>query len=188
MRGTVTESTTVAVSLWRALVWALIEGRNRYAIPCYHRDEVAQCLGLDRKATQLVRWEYEVDVELPDWGTADYGFLRPAGDTSDIDHVGFAGLFEVNSLQQLIDIDRVIACDNTSELTEFGHHDSGRRASRPQRSPRATAPIWPPFWSPAASTRGDDRLPGRQLRKQGERCHGCKPTSATHSESRSGWR
>ncbi|MBB4743554.1 hypothetical protein BJY16_007013 [Actinoplanes octamycinicus] len=124
-----------SLAVWRALAWALTEGRSRYAIPCYYRDEVAQCLGVDREAMQLIRWEYEVDVELPDWGTADYGFvpartngfLRPAADTWDIDHVGFAGLFEVKSFRRFTDIDRVIAGDNASELTVFALHHSGRR-------------------------------------------------------------
>jgi hypothetical protein len=123
-----------SLAVWRALAWALTAGRSRYAIPCYLRDEVAQCLGVDRKAMQLVRWEYEVDIELPDWGTADYGFvpartngfLRPTEDTWDIDHVGFAGLFEVNSFRQLTDIDRVIAGDTASELTVFALRHPGR--------------------------------------------------------------
>ncbi|MFF0373738.1 hypothetical protein [Actinoplanes missouriensis] len=124
-----------SLAVWRALTWALTAGRSRYVIPCYLRDEVAQCLGVDRSAIQLVRWEYEVDIELPDRETADYGFvpartnsfLRPSEDTWDSDHVGFAGLFELNSFQQLTDIDRMLAGDTCSELTVFALHRSGRR-------------------------------------------------------------
>ncbi|MEU4624679.1 hypothetical protein AB0G04_32495 [Actinoplanes sp. NPDC023801] len=126
-----------SLAVWRALTWALTAGRSRYVIPCYLRDEVAQCLGVDHKAIQLVRWEYEVDIELPDWETADYGFvpartnsfLRPSEDTWDIDHVGFAGLFEVNTFRQLTDIDRVLAGDTCSELTVFALRRAGRRDS-----------------------------------------------------------
>jgi hypothetical protein len=49
-------------------------------------------------------------------------------------------LFEVNSLRQLIDIDRVIACDNTSEFTEFGLHDSGRRDISAAALPQSDRP------------------------------------------------
>ncbi|UQU67577.1 hypothetical protein COUCH_15455 [Couchioplanes caeruleus] len=124
-----------SLAVWRALTWTLTAGRSRYVIPCYLRDEVARCLGIGRKDIQLVRWEYEVDIELPDWEAADYGFvpartnslLSRTEDTWDIDHVGFAGLFEVNSFRQLTDIDRVLAGDTCSELTVFALHHPGRR-------------------------------------------------------------
>ncbi|MFC4069912.1 hypothetical protein [Actinoplanes subglobosus] len=123
------------LAVWRALTWALAEGRSRHVIPSFLRDEVASCLGVDREDMLMVRWEYQVDIELADRGLADYGFvpartsklLRSGPDTWDRDHIGFAGLFEVNRFRQLVDIDRVLAGDNASELTVFGLRDPGRR-------------------------------------------------------------
>jgi hypothetical protein len=74
--------------VWRAFAWALTASRTRLAIPAYYRDDAAQLLGLDRHAVPLIRWEYDVDVEQPEWTADDDGFasgrarvpLRPAPD------------------------------------------------------------------------------------------------------------
>jgi hypothetical protein len=48
-------------AVWRALAWALTEGRSRSVIPGHHRDEVAACLGVDRKAIRLIRQLTDID-------------------------------------------------------------------------------------------------------------------------------
>jgi len=116
-----------ALPVWRALAWALTAGRTRFAIPAYYRDQAAGLLGVDRETVRLVRWEYEVDLEQPDWLTADVGFvparacvpLRPSPDPWERDHAGFAGLFEVGSFQHLTGLDLAVTGDATSELTLF---------------------------------------------------------------------
>ncbi|WP_239090885.1 hypothetical protein [Asanoa iriomotensis] len=116
-----------ALAVWRALAWALTAGMTRFATPAYYRDEAAGLLGVDRETVRLVRWEYEVDLEQPDWLTADVGFvparacvpLRPPPDPWERDHAGFAGLFELAGFQHLTDLDLAISGDATSELTLF---------------------------------------------------------------------
>ena len=123
-----------ALAVWRALAWELTAGRSRFAIPAYYRDEAAHLLCMNREAVQLVRWEYEVDVEQPEWLTADIGFvparacvpLRPASDPWQRDHVGFAGLFELVSYRHLTDLALAVAGDAASEITLFALRDPGR--------------------------------------------------------------
>lgn len=55
-----------ALAVWRALAWEFTAGLSRFVIPTYYRDEAAQLQGIDRAAVQLVRWEYEVDLEQPE--------------------------------------------------------------------------------------------------------------------------
>ncbi|MCZ7423623.1 hypothetical protein O7605_29365 [Verrucosispora sp. WMMA2121] len=123
-----------ALAVWRALAWELTAGRSRSAVPAYYRDEAAQLRGMNREAVQLVRWEYEVDVEQADWLTADIGFvparacvpLRPMLDPWQREHAGFAGLFNVTSFRHLTDLALAVAGDATSEITLFALHDPGR--------------------------------------------------------------
>jgi hypothetical protein len=133
-RHAINNSDGEALAVWRALAWELTAGRSRFAIPAYYRDEAARFLGVDREAVRLVRWEYEVDVEQPEWLTADVGFvparscvpLRPAPDPWQWDHAGFAGLFELASFRHLTDLDLAVAGDASSELTLFALRDPGR--------------------------------------------------------------
>jgi hypothetical protein len=117
-----------------AFAWALTAGRSRYAIPAYYRDQAAQLLGIDREAVQLVRWEYEVDSERSEWPAADVGFvpgracvpMRPWSDQWERDHAGFAGLFELDSLDDLTNLHLAVSFDASSELTLFALSDPGR--------------------------------------------------------------
>ncbi|WP_433788855.1 hypothetical protein [Actinoplanes sp. CA-252034] len=126
-----------ALAVWRALAWALTRGRSRFAIPAYYRDETAQRLGMTREAVRLVRWEYEVNVEEPDWPAADTGFvlaracvpLRPAPDPWQREHAGFAGLFELLSFRHLTDFALTVSGDASSEITMFALRDPGRARS-----------------------------------------------------------
>lgn len=123
-----------ALAVWRALAWELTAGRSRSAIPTYYRDEAAQLREVGREAVQLVRWEYEVDVEQPEWLTADIGFvparacvpLWPAADPWQREHAGFAGLFALASFRHLTDLALAVAGDATSEITLFALRDPGR--------------------------------------------------------------
>jgi hypothetical protein len=133
-RHAVNNSDGEALAVWRALAWAVTAGRSRFVIPTYYRDEAAELLNVDRAAVQLVRWEYEVDVERSEWLTADTGFvparacvpLRPAPTPWQRDHAGFAGLFEVASFRQLTDLDLAVGSDASSELTLFALSRSDR--------------------------------------------------------------
>ncbi|MEV4481611.1 hypothetical protein [Micromonospora coxensis] len=124
-----------ALAVWRALAWALTEGTERHAIPCYYRDEAAGLLGVDRAAIRTVGWEYEVDVERADWPAADRGFvparacvpLRPAPDAWQRAHRARAGLFPLDTFAQLTALELAVAGDAASEITLFGlgpGHDS----------------------------------------------------------------
>lgn len=133
-RYAINNSDGEALAVWRALAWELTAGRSRFAVPAYYRDEAAQLRGMNREAVQLVRWEYEVDVEQPDWLTADIGFvparacvpLRPMLDPWQREHAGFAGLFNVTSFRHLTDLALAVAGDATMEITLFALHDPGR--------------------------------------------------------------
>ncbi len=125
-----------ALAVWRALAWALTGGRRRFAIPTYYRDEAAALLGLDRAATQLIRWEYQIDVEQSEWSDADKGFvpgracvpIRPEPDPWQRAHRGFAGLFRLTAFEQLTALDQVVGFDASSEITLFGVTDTPERA------------------------------------------------------------
>ncbi|MEU5941841.1 hypothetical protein ABZ807_22255 [Micromonospora sp. NPDC047548] len=123
-----------ALAVWRALAWALTAGRSRFAIPTYYRDQAAQCLSVDRQTVQLVRWEYEVDVEQPECLSADVGFvparacvsLWPAPDLWERRHAEFAGLFGLDSFRDFTNLDLAVAGDASSELTLFALSDPAR--------------------------------------------------------------
>ncbi|MFY1652145.1 hypothetical protein ACN27J_14770 [Solwaraspora sp. WMMB762] len=123
-----------ALAVWRAFAWALTAGRSRYAIPAYYRDQAAQLLGIDREAVQLVRWEYEVDSESSEWPAADVGFvpgracvpMRPPPDQWERDHAGFAGLFTLDSFDDLLNLHLAVAGDASSEVTLFALSDPDR--------------------------------------------------------------
>ncbi|MEU8264820.1 hypothetical protein AB0C02_29915 [Micromonospora sp. NPDC048999] len=123
-----------ALAVWRVLAWALTAGRSRFAIPAYYRDEAAQLLGVDRGAVQLVRWEYEVDVEQPEWHTADVGFVParacvsrwPAADRWEHGHAEFAGLFGLGSFRDFTNLDLAVSGDASSEVTLFALSDPAR--------------------------------------------------------------
>ncbi|GIF02156.1 hypothetical protein [Paractinoplanes rishiriensis] len=123
-----------ALAVWRALTWALTTGRSRFAIPNYYRDETARLLGIERESVQLVRWEYEVNVEEPEWLNADIGFvpartavsMRPAPDSWQRDHAAFAGLFELTSFRHLTELALAVGGDATSEISVFALRDPGR--------------------------------------------------------------
>lgn len=125
-----------ALAVWRAFAWALTANRSRYAIPAYYRDEAAQHLGIDREAVQLVRWEYEVDSEHSEWPAADVGFvpgrasvpMRPWSDQWERDHAGFAGLFKLDSFEDLLNLHLAVSFDASSELTLFALSDQDRAA------------------------------------------------------------
>lgn len=133
-RHAINNSDGEALAVWRALAWALTAGRRRLAIPAYYRDQAARFLGVNREAVQLVRWEYKVDVEQPEWPTADIGFvparacvpLRPAAEPWERDHAQFAGLFELTIFRHLTDLDLAISGDASSELTLFALCDPDR--------------------------------------------------------------
>lgn len=123
-----------ALAVWRALTWELTAGRSRFAIPAYYRHEAARLRGMNDEAVRLVRWEYEVDVEQPEWFIADIGFvparacvpLQPAPDPWQREHAGFAGLFNLASFRHLTDLALAVAGDATSEITVFALQDPGR--------------------------------------------------------------
>nr|WP_230582377.1 hypothetical protein [Salinispora tropica] len=121
-----------ALAVWRALAWEFTAGLSRFVIPTYYRDEAAQLQGIDRAAVQLVRWEYEVDLEQPEWLTADIGFVPARAcvpllpDPWQREHAGFAGLFPVASFRHLTDLALAVAGDATSEITIFALQDPDR--------------------------------------------------------------
>ncbi|MGB2570946.1 hypothetical protein ACPFP2_21210 [Micromonospora citrea] len=137
LRHGINNSCGEAPAVWRALAWALTEGTERHAIPCYYRDEAANLLGVDRATIRTVGWEYEVDVERADWPAADRGFvparacvpLRPAPDRWQRDHRERAGLFPLDTFAQLTALELAVGGDAASELTLFGlGGPAGRRS------------------------------------------------------------
>jgi hypothetical protein len=108
--------------------WAITDGTCRSAVPAYYRDEAAQLLGVDRTGIRLVRWEYEVNVELADPVAADVGFvparacvpIRPQPDEWQRLHQGFAGLFALRTFGELTALEHAVRGDASSEITLFG--------------------------------------------------------------------
>jgi hypothetical protein len=145
-RHAINNSDGEALAVWRALAWALTAGSSRLAIPAYYRDDAAALLGIDRATMSLVRWEYEVDVERNQWSDADHGFV-PAracvpvrADPWQLDHAGFAGLFEVTEFRQFTALDRAVGFDTSSQLTLFGIGQPGRTDGLRRALNRANRP------------------------------------------------
>ncbi|GAA1810392.1 hypothetical protein GCM10009682_35050 [Luedemannella flava] len=134
-----------ALAVWRALAWALTEGRQRRATPSYYREKAALLLGVDRAAVPLVLWEYKVDAERDTWADADIGFvparscvrLQPPPDPWEREHADFAGLFALTEFRQLTALDVAVSFDLSSEVTLFGVAD-------PQRLQTALAGVMRP--------------------------------------------
>ena len=115
-----------AEALWRALAWHVTAGTRRSAIPAWDRDGAARCLDVPRSEISLVHWEYEVSVEESDLAVADRGF-RPArscvpgnADAWHRAHDDKAGLFSLETLDQLTELELAVAFAQSSEINLFG--------------------------------------------------------------------
>lgn len=115
--------------LWRAVAWAITRtAATRWAIPCWHRDFTAMQLGVSREHATLVDWEYEVLIHPDDEGRVDLGFvpartglsIRPAPDDWERAHEHEAGLFRLNSFEDLTHLEHGTSNDAESEITIFG--------------------------------------------------------------------
>ncbi len=126
----------------RMLAWAITSGRMRAVMPHYHRDEAAKALGWPVEIPDLVRWEY--DFEAFEYGVQerDRGFVpgrstgpisrrgTPAWASPSAEDHGEAGLFELDTLEQLHTLSVVLEGDPGSALSVYGLDPSAGRYSR----------------------------------------------------------
>ncbi len=121
----------------RLLAWALTEGRDRAVIPSYYRDEAARELGRSAESTDFVRWQYEVGCDYRDPARGDIGFvegragvpIRPKPTEFQAAHAGEAGVFRIDSFEQLTKVHLAVSGDASSEVSVFGLHASQERFS-----------------------------------------------------------
>lgn len=124
-----------ALFLWHAITWAVTDGLDRVVCPGWYRDQAAQALGLDRSRVPAVRWEYHVDTYEGPVADADRGFrpaqssypLRPANDPWAMAHRYEAALLPVDTLDDVVAVQRCLLGDASSELTLWGMRP-GRQA------------------------------------------------------------
>lgn len=143
MRHAVNNNNTEEVAVYLGLIWRLTEGRSRHAIPCYYRDDAGRAMG---KGCLFVAWEYEVDAEEPDPDLRDKGFvparsvvpIRPEPTAYESEHRSQAGLFRVESYDDLVAVTRATLGDASAEVSVFAlaedrrdHLVEGLRGRRP---------------------------------------------------------
>jgi hypothetical protein len=131
MRHAVNNNNTEEVAVYLGLIWQLTEGRSRYAIPCYYRDDATRALG---KGCLFVAWEYEVDAEEPDGDQRDKGFvparacvpIRPEPTAYEWEHRAQAGLFRIDTYRELVCLTRATLGDASAEVCVFAVSDDRR--------------------------------------------------------------
>ncbi|MBN6054086.1 hypothetical protein JYK22_19250, partial [Nonomuraea sp. RK-328] len=114
-------------------VWAFTAGRHRYAVPDGERDQTIH--HLSRRDFDLIRWEYEIDAEQPDWPGRDHGFVAahnvlPMGGAATAwqrAHQHEAGLFPVRDLRQLTDLTLCTLSDSEGNVNLYGLADLARK-------------------------------------------------------------
>lgn len=109
------------MAVYLGFVWQLCEEKPCYAIPNYYRDLAKQLTSLD---FDFVKWEYEIEAEEPGLAV-DKGFIRARACThlppSDWEsrHNDEAGLFQINSFEQLVSLQCATLGDASSEISLF---------------------------------------------------------------------
>ncbi len=109
------------MAVYLGFVWQLCEEKPCYAIPNYYRDLAKQLTGLD---FDFVKWEYEIEAEEPGLAV-DKGFVRARACTNllpsdwESKHKDEAGLFQINSFEQLISLQNTTLGDASSEISLF---------------------------------------------------------------------
>jgi hypothetical protein len=124
MRHAVNNNNTEEVAVYLGLMWQLTQGLTRHAIPCYYRDGAARILGKD---CLFVAWEYEVDAEDVDPDSRDRGFvparsvvsIRPEPTAFEWEHRAEAGLFRVDTYDDLVGVTRATLGDASAEISLF---------------------------------------------------------------------
>lgn len=119
----------------RLLAWALTDGRNRAVLPSYYRDEAARELGRSPESTDFVRWQYEVGCDARDPARGDIGFvagracvpIRPKPTEFEAAHASEAGVFHIDSFEQLTKVHLAVSGDASSEVSVFGLRSSQDR-------------------------------------------------------------
>ncbi|WP_354697209.1 hypothetical protein DSM112329_02837 [Paraconexibacter sp. AEG42_29] len=144
MRHAVNNNNTEEVAVYLGLIWRLTQGRARHAIPCYYRDDATRILG---EGCLFVAWEYEVDAEDVDSNSRDRGFIparsavpiRPEPTAFEWEHRAQAGLFRVDTYDDLVGVTRATLGDASAEISVFatagGLRDDLVDALRAPRAP-----------------------------------------------------
>lgn len=121
-RFAVNNNNAEEMAVYLGLVWELSAGLRRYAIPAYFRDDAAKLLGQE---PHLIAWEYEVDATAEDPVERDVGFVAARSMTHippsayEREHRAQAGLFAIDTFDDLVSVTRATLSDASAEVTVF---------------------------------------------------------------------
>jgi hypothetical protein len=124
--------------IYTTFIWELIKLYNIHCIPSYYRDAVEEN---HKVPFEFVKWEYRVDFESPMLQPFEKNFVRtrsaaPIKKSQATDwqwkHRNLAGLFRINSYQDIVDTLKGTFGDACSELNFFalGNTDSSKLTRR----------------------------------------------------------
>jgi hypothetical protein len=126
MRFAVNNNNAEEMAVYLGLVWELSAGLHRYAIPAYYRDGAAKLLGQEPR---FIAWEYEVDAAAEDPVERDVGFVGARAGTHippsayERDHRAQAGLFAIDTFDDLVSVTLATLSDASAEVTLFALAD-----------------------------------------------------------------